>query len=217
MRKIATGVAAASVLALAAGALAPAATAATTGADGTRSLATVLTTDNGTFDRNWNDYDIVTQAVLAVLAAKPDSAVGVLTKGDVPLTAFIPSDRAFRTLVKDLTGKAPSTEAKTFAAVAGLGGIDLVETVLLYHVVPGATIDSATALNADDAYLETGVRAIRVDVVKHKGGKQIRLKDADSNSRNARVNVADLNKGNVQIAHGVDRVMRPLDLPPTAH
>jgi uncharacterized surface protein with fasciclin (FAS1) repeats len=111
--------------------------------------------------------------------------------------------------VKDLTGKAPSTEAKTFAAVAGLGGIDLVETVLLYHVVPGATIDAATALKADDVYLETGVRAIQVNV---KTGPVIRLKDADPNARNAQVNKVDINKGNKQIAHGIDRVMRPIDL-----
>ena len=139
MRKIAAGIAAASAVALAAGALAPSAMA----AEGNKSLAAVLTAETPKFDKNWNDYDIVTAAVLAVLEAKPASPVGVLAKGDVALTAFIPSDRAFQTLVKDLTGKKPSTEAKTFAAVAGLGGIDLVETVLLYHVVPGATIDAA--------------------------------------------------------------------------
>jgi uncharacterized surface protein with fasciclin (FAS1) repeats len=206
MRKIAAGIAAASAVALAAGALAaPAASA----ADGTQSLAAVLTSDGNTFDKNWSDYDIVTEAALAVLAAKPKSAVSLLTKGDVALTAFIPNDKAFQTLVKDLTGKAPSTEAKTFAAVAGLGGIDLVETVLLYHVVPGATIDAATALKADDVYLETGVRAIQVNV---KTGPVIRLKDADPNARNAQVNKVDINKGNKQIAHGIDRVMRPIDL-----
>ncbi len=206
MRKIAAGIAAASAAALAAGALAaPAANA----ADGNKSLAAVLTSDNNQFDTNWKDYDIVTEAALAVLAAKPNSAVGLLTKGDVALTAFIPNDKAFQTLVKDLTGTAPSTEAKTFAAVAGLGGIDLVETVLLYHVVPGATIDAATALKADDAYLETGVRAIQVNVKK---GPVIRLKDADSGARNAQVNVVNINKGNKQIAHGIDRVMRPIKL-----
>ena len=205
MRKIATGIAAASALTLAAGAMAPVAMA----ADGNKSLAAVLTAETPAFDRNWNDYDIVTAAVLAVLDAKPNSAVGVLAKGDVALTAFIPSDRAFQTLVKDLTGSKPSTEARTFAAVAGLGGIDLVETVLLYHVVPGATIDAAAALKADDVYLETGVRAIQVNVVR---GPQIRLKDADSGARNARVNVTDINKGNKQIAHGIDRVMRPIKL-----
>ena len=205
MRKIAAGIAAASAIALTAGAVAPAAMA----ADGNKSLAAVLTAETPKFDKNWNDYDIVTAAVLAVLEAKPKSAVGVLAKGDVALTAFIPSDRAFQTLVNDLTGSKPSTEARTFAAVAGLGGIDLVETVLLYHVVPGATIDAATALKADDVYLETGVRAIQVNVKK---GPVIRLKDADSGARNAQVNVTNINEGNKQIAHGIDRVMRPVKL-----
>jgi hypothetical protein len=74
MRKIAAGIAAASAAALAAGALAaPAATA----AEGTKSLAAVLTAETPKFDKNWNDYDIVTAAVLAVLDAKPNSTVGM--------------------------------------------------------------------------------------------------------------------------------------------
>ena len=53
-------------------ATAPAAGAAT----GHRSLAAVLTSDGNKFDKNAGDFDITTQAVLTVLAAKPDSAVG---------------------------------------------------------------------------------------------------------------------------------------------
>ena len=117
MRKIAAGIAAASAAALAAGALAaPAANA----ADGNKSLAAVLTADNAQFDKNCKDFDIVTEAALAVLDGQAELEVGVLTKGDVALTAFMPNDKAFRTLVKDLTGKTPSSEKKTFAAVAGL-------------------------------------------------------------------------------------------------
>jgi uncharacterized surface protein with fasciclin (FAS1) repeats len=90
----------------------------------------------------------------------------------------------------------------------------LVETVLLYHVVPGSTIDSGAALKANGAKLPTAEgKAFKV-IVK---GEQIRLRDKDYNSRNPRVNVVDINKGNVQIAHGIDRVLRPLDLPPLAH
>ena len=53
---------------------------------GERSLAAVLTSDGNQFDRNWYDYDIVTEAVLAVLAAKPGSAVKVrsATAGRLP-------------------------------------------------------------------------------------------------------------------------------------
>ncbi|MFN8077845.1 MAG: fasciclin domain-containing protein [Kineosporiaceae bacterium] len=178
---------------------------------GTTSLASVLLADKDEFDKNWKDYDIVTQAVLAVLAAKPSSPVSVLTKGDVALTAFIPDDRAFRALVKDLTGKAPNTEKAVFAAVAGLG-IDTVETVLLYHVVPGATIDSKTALGADGAALTTAQGGkITVDVRGNKS-KVIVLVDADTDDLDPRVSVVDINKGNKQIAHGISRVLRPVNL-----
>ena len=74
-------------------------------ATGTRSLAAVLAKDGAGFDRNWNDFDIVDNAVTAVLTAKPGSAVGVLADGKVALTAFLPTDRAFRNLASDLTGK----------------------------------------------------------------------------------------------------------------
>jgi hypothetical protein len=52
--------------------------------------------------------------------------------------------------------------------------------------------------------------ALRVRVV----GDRVRLRDADRNDRNARVIAAakNLNKGNSQIAHGIDRVLRPVDL-----
>ena len=60
---------------------------------GTTSLAEVLDVSNAAFDRNWENYDIVTAAVLAVLAEKPDSPVGVLADGSTELTAFIPNDR----------------------------------------------------------------------------------------------------------------------------
>lgn len=46
---------------------------ASTSPAGERSLAALLTSDGNTFDHNWYDYDIVTEAVLAVLAAKPSS------------------------------------------------------------------------------------------------------------------------------------------------
>lgn len=63
---------------------------------GTRSLAGVLTRDTGGFDRNSRDFDVLTAAVLAVLDAKPNSPVKVLADGTVTLTAFVPTDVAFR-------------------------------------------------------------------------------------------------------------------------
>jgi uncharacterized surface protein with fasciclin (FAS1) repeats len=176
---------------------------------GTNSLAAVLLADGDTFDHNWKDYDILTQAVLAVLKAKPNSPVKVLTDGNVALTAFIPDDAAFQRLVRDISGKWLGSEQDVFTAVAGLG-IDTVETVLLYHVVPGATITAREALKADGVSLTTaqgGKITVRV------GWHGIRLADADLNSRDPKVIATDINIGNKQIAHGINRVLRPVDLP----
>ena len=175
---------------------------------GTTSLATVLDAGNQAFDRNWDDYDILTAAVNAVLAAKPDSAVGVLANGSTELTAFIPNDRAFRRLVINLTGKVRSLETSVFNDVAGLG-IDTVEAVLLYHVVVGPQILSPAALAAGGAALTTAqTGTLLVNVV----GTSIELVDKDTGINNARVMLTaiDLNSGNKQIAHGIDRVLLPV-------
>lgn len=177
------------------------------------SLAEVLTSDGNQFDRNYYDFDIVTEAVLAVLADNPNSPVKLLTEGEKAATAFIPNDRAFQLLVKDLTGKWVRGEANIFAAVASLG-LDTVETVLLYHVVPGATIDSKAALQSDNALLTTAQGGtVKVDVLS-KRFKLIRLKDADRNDWDPWIvrSKFDINKGNPQIAHGIGLVLRPIDL-----
>ncbi len=182
---------------------------------GTRSLAAVLTADGNQFDRDWYDYDIVTEAVLAVIAADTDanSPVRLLTDGTVPLTAFIPNDRAFQVLVKDLTGRWVRSEADVFAAVAGLG-LDTVESVLLYHVVPGSAIGSRDAARANGAQLTTALGStIGVRVISRRW-PLIQLRDQDADDFDPLVNpfALDINRGNVQIAHGITLVLRPLDL-----
>src|SRR3954470_22313385 len=100
-------------------------------APGTTSLAQVLAKDKSGFDRNGADFDILTAAVLAVLKAKPNSPVKVLTDGKTALTAFVPTDTAFRRLVADIQGKKKlPTEKQAFTAAAGLG-INTVESILL--------------------------------------------------------------------------------------
>ena len=181
---------------------------------GTRSLAAVLTADRSGFDRNGRDFDVLTAAVLAVLKAKPASPVKVLTDGNTALTAFVPTDAAFQRLAKEVTGaRRTPAERSAFTSVAGLG-IDTVEAVLLYHVVPGATIDRKAALKADGAKLATAAGAsITVDVTRRWCVKRVTLIDADRNDRNPTVVKFDINRGNKQIAHAVDRVLRPVDLP----
>lgn len=204
-RLVAVGAAALLSCTLAATAVSPA----QADTSGTRSLAKVLAKDGSGFDRNWRDYDIVDNAVKAVLDAKPGSAVGILADGKTALTAFLPNDRAFQILVKDLTGTKPRTEKQTFGAVASLG-IDTVETVLLYHVVPGTRINYRQALRADGVRLTMASGGVvRVDVRK---GKRVKLLDADRNDANPRIVQRNINKGNKQIAHGINRVLRPVNL-----
>jgi len=179
-------------------------------ADGDTSLATVLKVGSAKFDKNHKDYDIVTKAAETVLGAKPDSPVALLADGKTALTAFIPNDRAFMNLASALTGHTVKTEAAAFKAVAGLG-VDTVETVLLYHVVPGDAIMSGDALKANGAKLKTAVdgKVIRVKVTK---APSIILGDYAPKLKNPRVILSqvDINKGNMQIAHGIDAVLLPI-------
>ena len=176
---------------------------------GTTSLAEVLGADGQKFDQKWGDFDIVEAAAYAVLDAKPKSPVGVLGLGSERITAFVPTDKAFRALVQDLTGKRLASEKKVFKVVAGLG-IDTVEAVLLYHVVPGATLTSDKVLDADGAVLTTasGGATLTVSV----SDDSVKLIDNDPDAANAKVVVLDINRGNKQVAHGINKVLRPLDL-----
>ncbi len=199
MKKIA---AVAATAALSAGMAAPA-----MAKQGTDPLAGVLV-DDSTFDNNSRDYDVVTEAVLAVLAAKPDSAVGVLTQGKKRVTAFAPQDRAFINLVAQVTGSKPANEEAAFTTIASAFPIDTIEQILLYHVVPGATITAKQAAKSDGAKLKTA-EGKRLTVVVKKG--KVFIKDRASITKNARVVQADVNKGNRQIGHGINRVLLPFN------
>ena len=177
---------------------------------GNTSLAEVLDADGQKFDKNAKDFDIVEAAALAVIGAKPDSPVGLITDGKTRLTVFVPTDAAFRAFVKDLTGKAPKSEAKVLAKVVEIAGsIDVVETILLYHVVAGKTLTSPKVLAAEGDKVETAMgKSFRVHVTKDG----VVLNDKDKDDDNPTVVVLDINRGNKQVAHGIDRVLRPLDL-----
>jgi uncharacterized surface protein with fasciclin (FAS1) repeats len=212
MKRRVSALLAASALALTAvQATAPAANAQAVGED---SLAALLTSDGNTFDNDKADFDIVTEAALAVVAAKPGSPVALLADGTQRLTVFAPTDQAFRLLVKDLTGQTIKSEKKIFTSLVDLAGVDTIEQVLLYHVVPGKTLTSTKVLKADGAKLTTAQGGkIKVDV-RMKPSLRITLKDRDKDDRDPRVvlGALDLNKGNKQVAHGIDRVLRPIDL-----
>ncbi|CUR55388.1 Beta-Ig-H3/fasciclin [metagenome] len=179
---------------------------------GNKSLASVLAADGHHYDRNWDDFDIVDKAVTTVLKAKPKSDVAVLADGKVALTAFLPTDRAFRRLVEDLAGKRLHRERAVFKAVASVADVKTLEAILLYHVVPGATLTYQAAKGADGAKLATALAGANLRVKVRHGS--VFLRDLDTDDRNARVRTKskNINKGNKQIAHGINRVLRPIDL-----
>ena len=213
MKRRVPAILAASALALGAvQATAPAASAAK--APGEDSLAALLTSDGNTFDKKKNDFDIVTEAALAVVKAKPKSPVALIADGSTRLTVFAPTDEAFRLLAKDLTGKTIKSEKKIFEALVELAGVDTIETVLLYHVVPGKTLTSNKVLKADGAKLTTAQGGKITVKVKTEPSVSVTLKDRDKNAQDPKavLKALDLNKGNKQVAHGIDRVLRPIDL-----
>ncbi|WP_139982469.1 fasciclin domain-containing protein [Nocardioides litoris] len=205
-------VVATAAMAVSALAAAPSAQAAP-GTQGNKPLAKVLAADGNRFDRNAQDFDIADRAIRAVLKAKPDSPLAAVADGKTRLTVFLPTDGAFRALVKDLTGKGPHREKVVFQRVAAAAGdVDTLETILLYHVVAGKTLTSPKVIAAAKQRADVDTAAGLPVGVRPR--PTIRLADLDKDDRDPRVvaPLLDINRGNKQVAHGIDRVLRPIDL-----
>lgn len=180
------------------------------------------------FDKNRYDFDILREAAEAVLAADSNSPVGVLADGSVPLTAFIPNDRAFQVLEWSLTGSWEWRESEVFDGIVAAAGtlgdpIEVIEGILLYHVYNGelGAVDSATVLSLKGAPKEarTLTMAAGGDVtlrVLSDSPKRpfVVLKDNDRNAFDPTLIRSKLDiRAGEQIAHGISLVLRPTDLP----
>ena len=170
-------------------------------------LTEVLNLKNASFDNNFSDFDVFTSLWMDVWGQLPESAIQVISDGNTALTAFVPTDRAFQRVVKHLTGKKLKSEARIADAVMSLGA-KTVEKVILYHVVVGDPILSPDALEANGAKLNAASgQTIGVRV----SGTTITLVDKAKKHTNATVilSAVDINKGNKQVAHGINQVMLP--------
>jgi uncharacterized surface protein with fasciclin (FAS1) repeats len=170
-------------------------------------LTEVLNLKSASFDNNFRDFDIFTSLWMDVWGQLPESAIQVISDGNTALTAFVPTDRAFQRVVKYLTGKKLKSEARIADAVMSLGA-KTVEKVILYHVVVGDPILSPAALEANGAKLNAASgQTIGVRV----SGTTITLIDKTKKHTNATVilSAVDINKGNKQVAHGINQVMLP--------
>lgn len=174
-------------------------------------LAEILLSDSAGdtdgFDTNQNDFDIVTQALLAT-----DGLNGLASAASDPeaeLTVFLPTDKAFRILVEDLLGVSIKDEAALFAALAdnnGPVGVDTVSAVLQYHVVDGLAADSSIVATLGGVDVETVLG--ETFQVQFKGKKQIRLVDDGGPGRDPIVRAVDI-EGSNGVAHVIDRVLIP--------
>jgi uncharacterized surface protein with fasciclin (FAS1) repeats len=194
---------------LTASALAAPTSAAPAERQGNRSLAKVLATDGNEFDENWNDFDILDRAIRDVLDDNPDSDVAIVKKGRKRLTAFLPTDRAFRRLVAEFQDP-PDTEEEVYTVLAGFG-LELIESVLLYHLVPKQTLTFKTLKRMDGDRLRTAQgQRIRIRV---NSGKVV-LVDKDPDLANPRIIGAlkNINKGNKQIGQAINGAMLHVDI-----
>jgi len=165
---------------LAVSALAVAAVPATASADTPNSLfatAAASLGDNGgkATDRNWYDFDVLANAVVALGLgpALQDDGNGLTGLG-VKATVFAPNDRAFQLLVADITGQPwwKLSEQETLDALlavagtpdlngTGISGAEALKQTVLYHVSPenitnlrkrafGANIPTANSVGRTD-------------------------------------------------------------------
>lgn len=171
------------------------------------SLADVLGADTSgpesTRDADGSDFDLLSVAVARVLAARPDSPVGVLADPTQALTAFLPDDDAFvAALAAASTGRVPNEKVAAGRLRTAFTAAQL-EQVLLDHVVVGSTLTSEQVLAADGVELTTaGGSTLTVQV----DGDQVRLLDADGEVA-ATVTAVDVNLGQAQVAHVIDQVL----------
>ena len=175
-------------------------------------LAEILLSDSATddadgFDNRPYDFDIVTQAVLLF----PD-LVAAASDPDASLTVFLPDDLAFRRLAREFTGEWIRSEAEVFAVVASLG-LPTVEAVLTYHIVPD-DIRLGKVLQADGAVLPTLSGGTFTVDVQGDPVTGVRLIDADRNDTDPMITRPNVGGSAANgWAHGLDRVLRPVDLP----
>jgi uncharacterized surface protein with fasciclin (FAS1) repeats len=171
-------------------------------ADEGMTLAEILLSDGDQFDANQNDFDIVTEAVIATGLA---GAAGTLE-----LTAFLPTDKAFRILVEDLYGVSIKDEAALFGAIVAALGVDTVRNVLYYHLVGGTVLAADVVAAGDGAMVPTLLPGASLEI-DFKGKGQIRLIDAATSLRDPIIRATDIVASN-GVAHVIDRVLVPLPI-----
>ena len=174
------------------------------------SAYTYLKTHDGKLDSNWNNFSIATALLRDLSGTSFKAHTGDLFSPRQKLTFFVPTDRALQVLLKQVTGNTYATEANVLNKLEQLLPQD-VDALLGSGVVPGRTLSASAVLASSGKNLVTewGDRSLHVAVYGSGSRAIVSLWDQDHRLRNARVILArtNLNPGNPQILHGVDRAV----------
>jgi uncharacterized surface protein with fasciclin (FAS1) repeats len=167
-------------------------------------IAAVLAPYARGFDTDNDDFNIATHLVLQF----PDLAVAANRPGND--TVFLPTDYAFRSLVRSLTGVTVVPEAALLKAVQRLGTVKL-GAILRYHVIHGARVTYGHLLRTNAFSLPTlQGSTVRIAVVTQPWWS-VRLIDRATRQPDAKIINADITASNGLI-HVIDRVMLPFEV-----
>jgi hypothetical protein len=174
------------------------------------STYTYLRTHNRSLDKNWNNYSIATRLLTDLHTVGGDQATSPLFDPGVRATFFVPTDGALRILLKQATGHDYPTERAVLNKLEMMVTPD-VDNLLGFGVIPGRTLTSRALVALSGRNLRTAwtpTRTMHVAVYHWSHGTVISLWDMDHRFRNPRVILrsSNLNAGNAQIVHGIDRV-----------
>ena len=149
------------------------------------------------------EFDVLQAAVLATGANE-------LLDDSGPFTVFAPTDKAFEKLAEDLSGMDFDSDDEVIAWLTGNVPLGLIADILAYHVVDGLAVNSSTVVTLDAAPTLGGTVGI---FAPGKGFRSIQFVDNDPDARNPKLvkGLFDIETGN-GIIHGIDRVLRPIDL-----
>ena len=171
-------------------------------AEGHTTIVDAVLADDG-------EFDVLQAAVIAVEEAEILAAVTLLSS-DGDFTVFAPTDKAFAKLAKDLGAEGLKSDGEVVGWLVENVGLETIAAVLEYHVVAGLAVDSATVVTLDAAPTLGGEVGI---FAPGKAFRSIQFVDNDPDARNPKLvkGLFDIEVDN-GIIHGIDRVLRPIDL-----
>lgn len=168
-------------------------------------------------DKRYGSFNIIGNVVLALADTGDLSAADVEALGSAEITAFLPTDRAFRRLVADLSGKRvwQVRESAVIPFLVDNLPLATIAEVVKYHIYAAGKVDYRAALSLDS----NRRKGTNVYIPMYNGGELgidrrwffIQLRDsgeAGFGANNPWVIMPDIDAGNA-LVHGINRVLLP--------